>query len=261
MQACARIAVAALFLGSGLACASGPPPHISGTVAYRERIALPTNAVVRVTLAEISRQDVAPTVVAETRIEPTHQVPIPFELEYDPGEIESHLTYAVRATIRRDETLLFTTDRIYPVLTRGAADRVDLILVRSGGTSESGKSGEPVADADLVNTRWLLRTLNGNPISVRGSQRTPHLQFKREAGELMAFGFGGCNQFRGVCQLDPPTLKLGPLASTQMACPSMDLESRFHRMLSNVESFDIQGTWLVLSREGKQVASFEAWYE
>ncbi len=258
MGAGVRLGVAVLGFGSLLACASGPPHHISGTVAYRERIALPPDAVVRVTLAETSRQDVPASVVAETRIEPTHEVPIPFELEYDPGEIESHLTYAVRATIRSGEALLFTTDRIYPVLTRGAANRVDLMLVRSWGTTEPA---EPVPDADLVDTRWLLRTLDGNPISVGGQQRTPRLQFKREAGGLVAFGFLGCNAFQGGCQLDPPALKLGPLAATMMACPLMELETRFSRMLSQVESFDIQGAWLVLEREGVPVASFEAWYE
>jgi uncharacterized lipoprotein YbaY len=53
---------------------------LSGTVAYRERIALPSGAVVDIKLLDVSRMDVAAEVMAETAIRPEHQVPIPFEL-------------------------------------------------------------------------------------------------------------------------------------------------------------------------------------
>jgi putative lipoprotein len=60
---------------------------VTGTVAYRERMALPTDAVVEVRLSHVSRQDVAAPVVAETTVRPAgRQVPIPFELRYDPGQ-------------------------------------------------------------------------------------------------------------------------------------------------------------------------------
>lgn len=57
---------------------------VSGTVTYRERSALPDDAVVRVQLADISRQDVAATTVAQATLRPAgRQVPLPFELSYD----------------------------------------------------------------------------------------------------------------------------------------------------------------------------------
>ena len=74
---------------------------VTGTVAYRERMALPPDAVVEVRLSDVSRQDVAAPVIAETTILPEgRQVPIPFELRYDPGKIEPNRVYALRATIR-----------------------------------------------------------------------------------------------------------------------------------------------------------------
>jgi uncharacterized lipoprotein YbaY len=42
------------------------------------------------------------------------------------------MTYAVRATIRSARKLLFTTNRSYPVLTRGNGSHVELILVKTG---------------------------------------------------------------------------------------------------------------------------------
>ncbi|HEY7556336.1 MAG TPA: YbaY family lipoprotein [Candidatus Binatia bacterium] len=54
---------------------------VTGTVTYRERIALSADAVVEVRLSDVSRQDVAAPVVAETTVRPAgRQVPIPFEL-------------------------------------------------------------------------------------------------------------------------------------------------------------------------------------
>jgi len=108
-----------------LACAQNPKPSaegsvLSGTVAYRERIALPQDAVVQVQLSDVSVQDAAAPVIAETTVKPEgRQVPLPFELRYDPSKLDPKRTYAVRATIRSGGQLRFTTTTVTPVLTRG----------------------------------------------------------------------------------------------------------------------------------------------
>jgi putative lipoprotein len=107
--------------------------RVTGTVTYRERIALPPDAVVEVQLLDVSLMDVAATLIAEQTITPQHQVPIAFELPYDPADIDERLSYAVRATIRIGEKAMFITNRSYPVLTRGTPNHVDLVLVRDGG--------------------------------------------------------------------------------------------------------------------------------
>jgi putative lipoprotein len=57
---------------------------VSGTVFYRERIALPPGAALTVQLADVSKADAPIDVIAtETRILST-QVPVPFSLSYDP---------------------------------------------------------------------------------------------------------------------------------------------------------------------------------
>ena len=103
---------------------------VTGTVTYRERIALPENAVVHIQLLDVSLMDVSAKQLAEQTITPKHQVPIPFEMAYSPEQIDARMTYAVRATIRSGGKLLFVTDRSYPVLTRGKPGHVDLVLVR-----------------------------------------------------------------------------------------------------------------------------------
>jgi uncharacterized lipoprotein YbaY len=109
---------------------------VTGTVTYRERIALTPGAVVEVRLLNVSLADAPAKLIAEQIITPEHQVPIAFELTYDPADIDARKSYAVRATIRNDEHLLFTTDRSYPVLTRGHPDRVDLVLIRTSAEAQ-----------------------------------------------------------------------------------------------------------------------------
>ena len=125
----------ALLLGAIIAATvlAGANHEVTGSVSYRERIALLPGARVEVKLLDVSLQDAVATIIAEQTIEVTHQVPIPFELVYDPAEIREELSYSVRATIYHGDKMLFTTDRVYRVLTRGQGSHVDLILIRVGG--------------------------------------------------------------------------------------------------------------------------------
>ena len=125
--------VLALSMIATYSLAGGEPESVTGTVTYRERIALTPEAVVEVQLLDVSLADASAKQIAIQMIKPKHQVPVPFELIYDSADIDERMTYAVRATIREGERLLFTTDRHYPVLTRGHAHHVELVLVRSSG--------------------------------------------------------------------------------------------------------------------------------
>ena len=126
-----------LLIASGALQAGGTPATqtvgnlmVTGTVSYRERIALPPDAVVLVQLRDVSLMDVAAKLISEQIIMPEHSVPIPFSLPYAAQDIDERMTYSVFATIRSGDRLLFVSDRSYQVLTRGSSDHVDLVLVR-----------------------------------------------------------------------------------------------------------------------------------
>lgn len=129
------------FLGllGGLAGCStaGVVPHaggsgvaqITGTVTYRERIALPPTAVVKVQLVDVSRADAPAVVVGEQLIETAgKQVPFSFAIAYDPAGIDERMSYAVQVRIEAGGRLLFINDQRYAVITRGAPSHVDLVL-------------------------------------------------------------------------------------------------------------------------------------
>ena len=102
---------------------------VTGTLAYRERIALPPDAVVHVQLLDVSRQDVAAMVIDSVTIRPNgRQVPLPFTLHYDTARIQDNATYAVQARISANGQLLFRNDVSYPVITRGNPKQVQMQL-------------------------------------------------------------------------------------------------------------------------------------
>jgi putative lipoprotein len=228
---------------------------VTGSVGYRERIALPPDAVLQIALLDVSRMDVAATVIAEKTIVPEGQVPIPFDLAYDTGRIDARLVYAVRATIRLGDNSLFVTDTHYPVLTRGHGESVDLVLVRSGGGTAA------VADAELSGTRWLLRTLGGEAVEIAAGERAPYLQFESLDGAKTAHGFAGCNSFNGGYLVAGATLSFEKMIMTLRACPNMTLEDRYLEALGQVNHYLIESSWLILSGSGGELATFEAWYE
>jgi putative lipoprotein len=108
---------------------------VTGTVTYRERIALPPTAMIKVQLVDVSRAD-APAIVLGEQITQAagKQVPFAFEIQFDPARIEANYSYAVQARIEQDGKLRFISDRHYAVITRGAPTHVDMVL-RSAGAS------------------------------------------------------------------------------------------------------------------------------
>lgn len=103
---------------------------MTGTVTYLQRVALPPNAVIEVQLADVSKQDVAATVIASQTIRANGaQVPIPFELVYDPAQIDPRMEYAVSARITVSGELAWISTTRNRVLTRGApATGIEIIV-------------------------------------------------------------------------------------------------------------------------------------
>jgi putative lipoprotein len=108
---------------------TGATETITGTVTYRQRIALTPEAVVQVELRDVSRQDVEAPLVARRIIEKPGQVPVAFTLDYDSGLIDPRHTYAVSARITDRGQLQFVTDTRFPVITNGAPSTADVVVV------------------------------------------------------------------------------------------------------------------------------------
>lgn len=90
------------------------PFEVSGSVLYRERIILPPESVVTVTLEDISKADAASIRLAEQRVVTRgEQVPIPFTLSVPQSKFKLTGSYSLRATIHDAEgSLRWTTDTV-----------------------------------------------------------------------------------------------------------------------------------------------------
>ena len=107
-----------------------PNASVSGTVTYRERLALTEDAKLIVELRDVSYADAAAPLIARQTIDGPGQVPIKFKVEYSRQDIDSRNTYSISARIvESDGRLAFTNDTAYEVITHGNPSKVDMLLV------------------------------------------------------------------------------------------------------------------------------------
>jgi len=102
---------------------------LSGTAAYRERIALPPDAVFEAVLIDAAIADAPARELGRVRLQPAGQPPFRFTIPYRDGDVTPAGRYSVRATVRQGERLLFTTDTFTPVLSGGPNQPLSLKLV------------------------------------------------------------------------------------------------------------------------------------
>jgi uncharacterized lipoprotein YbaY len=74
---------AACLLLVAASCKSTPPPQLAGRVVTKAKVALPPNAVLEVQVADVTRTDAAPVVVARRTISPLGAPPWAFTLRAD----------------------------------------------------------------------------------------------------------------------------------------------------------------------------------
>ena len=107
-----------------------PNASVSGTVSYRERIALTDGATLVVELRDTSYTDGLAPLIARQTITSPGQVPIKFKVEYNREDINSRNRYSIGADIiESDGRLAFTNDTAYEVITHRNPDEVDMVLV------------------------------------------------------------------------------------------------------------------------------------
>jgi heat shock protein HslJ len=97
--------------------------------------------------------------------------------------------------------------------------------------------------APIEGAAWRLTHIPGAQSAALAQLNRP-VTMRLESGRLS--GFAGCNNFTGSYSLDGNQLKIGPVASTQMACPEpgSSIESTFHKALSGTLSIAVDGDHL-----------------
>ncbi|WP_295935864.1 META domain-containing protein [uncultured Alistipes sp.] len=117
------------------------------------------------------------------------------------------------------------------------------------------RNAQKKARKPLVGTEWQLIQLEGQSIKPEEGKFT--LKFLAEENRVS--GVGACNRLNGKYETSGKNaLKIGPLASTMMACPGMDLEGKYAKVLEATTHYDMDGPMLLLLSNGELQAVFQA---
>lgn len=223
---------------------SEPHPEgdvVSGSVTYKERIALPDDATLSVQLQDTSLADAPATVLGEVSyVTAGKQVPLPFAISYDPAEIEENHTYSLSARITDAAgNLLFINDTAIHVITNGnPTTDIDVPVIPVGDAAlmpEAETEANPAAQAIDKTWQWT-----GFSDPVNGSQEIP--QPERYELTLNADGTANikadCNQVNTTYTIEGNNITINPLgASTLVACPPDSLADQYLQYLSFARIF------------------------
>ena len=104
-------------------------PNVSGTIWIRQKVALPPDAVLTVTLSDASLAD-APSKVLSQRVVRTEgkQAPFSFVLPYNPADVQPNARILLSAAVTINDKLVFITDTVHEAINNGGT-KVDLNLV------------------------------------------------------------------------------------------------------------------------------------
>ncbi|MTH44750.1 YbaY family lipoprotein [Intestinirhabdus alba] len=104
-------------------------PNVSGTVWIRQKVALPPDAVLTVTLSDASMSNAPSKVLSQKAVRTEgKQAPFSFVLPFNPSDVRPDARILLSATIAVDNRLVFISDTVKPAINNGGK-KVDLTLV------------------------------------------------------------------------------------------------------------------------------------
>lgn len=115
-----------------------------------------------------------------------------------------------------------------------------LFLISLVSFNES-KAGYTVpAVAGIEDTKWQLVEVSNEPVTPLAGEKRPHILL--DSAQKKATGFAGCNNFFGSYEIDDVALKFGPLGSTRMSCPDLQLslETEVFKALDKTSGWEIK---------------------
>jgi putative lipoprotein len=243
-----RFAPLAVCAGLALlaACTQSRAPRdgatLTGTISYRERMALPETARVELQILDVTDETAEPRLVSEKLMDAPGQVPIAFSIGYDPRSIDANRTYALRVRIRVGEDLWFASPFDLRVLTGGNPTRAAVVVDRISAGGPVGRRDLRIDDPDPPG-------LDARVLSVREEARAIDARLDRyDMREITE----GPTQLRLWVDDEQP-VKLEVASDGPAARPSSYYfrDGRLFWMRSQTGGYAFDGEQLVLRTDGK----------
>lgn len=209
---------------------------LTGTVTYRERIALPQGAVLRVTLVDTEAGNAL--VSAATAI--PNQSPIGFSLNVH-RTLPADRSYGLTAEITADGRVMFRSREAVPVDLLAPVP-VGILVQHVPEPRPDPAPTPPLPPQELVDVVWTVTSIGGRPVS---GSRPLTLSI---APDYRVGGSGGCNNYFTEASIEGDAIGFGPAAATRMACAEsvMAQEATYFTALAAVTKFELDGTSLRL---------------
>jgi putative lipoprotein len=131
--------------------------------------------------------------------------------------------------------------------------RIGVVLVAAGALAAAcgGDDDDDAGGPALEGTKWTL---------VSGVDAPEDAAPMLTLADGSANGFGGCNTFAGSYELGGDSIKIGPLASTMMACEEAKsaAEAAYLPALEAADAWAVEDGELVLSSDGEETLRYSA---
>jgi putative lipoprotein len=214
----------------------------AGLVTYRERMALPEDAALTITLLSLPGQ---------SRITGAHASlggkagsPIQFTLNVRSDVMTADGQYGLVAEILSGGYVIFRNSQ--PVLVDAAEPEGNIIEVEFSPPPPHDPPEQVLPPVEtpnpLLDVLWSVTSIGGDPVLPQ-TEVTFSIAADHRAG-----GNGGCNNYFTEASFEIPPLTFGPIAGTRMACDPavMAQEARFFAALEATAGYELEGDALKL---------------
>jgi putative lipoprotein len=213
-----------------------------GLVTYRERMALPPDAALTITLVGLPAQQHIAS--AHASLGGKAGSPIQFTLNVRSDVMTADGQYGLVAEIQSGGYVIFRNSQ--PVLVDAAEPEGNIIEVEFSPPPPHDPPEQilpPVETPNpLLDVLWSVTSIGGDPVLPQ-TEVTFSIAADHRAG-----GNGGCNNYFTEASFEIPPLTFGPIAGTRMACDPavMAQEARFFAALEATAGYELEGDALKL---------------
>jgi len=113
---------------------------------------------------------------------------------------------------------------------------------------------KPLTVADLAGT-WTLMSIQGSSANTLfGDETAPSIEFN--ASDKRVSGNAGCNRYNAPFKLTGDILEVSTPVSTRMACPHMEGENKFLKLIATKAKLELEDNMLTLRQDGRELLRF-----
>lgn len=129
-----------------------------------------------------------------------------------------------------------------------------ILQFEKGEKPAPGPKNVEIATAENLAGKWTLKTMEGEDIAKLFEGKTPTIEFDTE--KARAHGNAGCNNYNAPFEVKDGIITFGPAMATKMACPGLDGETKFLKLIDGTVEAAIGDGDLMFFKDIKKVMTF-----